>query len=846
MSSYVQGSIPQRITNLLQATGFTDNSIITDFVANANNLVQGRAPTERDVQALLKLIGNISLFTEAQTFESAQTYRPLLDGLWGIADGLSDTYGQSSVSQYKQTLLTGSTSLPPLETETTEATTTPPMDQLSAERTLQLLATLYSPILNPAVFVDDYIKIGIRRYEQQSGTISYLSPDSYVSVTYHPGPYDPTMVPPHARAPSSSTVRVALRDVVTGHYLYAFKQARDSLGRQYSYPRTTFEPSELINSLTQENLQSAMERALSTYRNNPANRTGLTALYQNMIKLRCLAYLDSPNKDLEYVPAVENFLSGNIQAQEVSFQGTKLNGVFLIPFGEAGGVLFSMDESAFFHVGNQPLTYTRVLARTETEMVSIFPNTDEFKIWVLTKMPSYTAQEYKSRPASMFQTHAVTNSQMNLPMTRRLNRPFFFTASQNQSDLANRLFDGLMNRLDSDIDYLVFSSWEQTTGHLLEVAKTILTVAAIGLNAVIPGTGTLLGRIGLFLGNLALDGAYVAASLAQAHMADRPEDAAAFRNEAILAGILGSVGTLASAAPLTRQGITEALAFYRQTKSATHTFIPQALRRVTWSRLADNVKINLLADSMKGSEPARNLALLITPEIVEHSIRQNLLLDSLGTARTRFAWGELAFEQAQVQRRLQSDLARLSAANGHIRGLLDSPPAVPRQSLPGEPELAAANWITGNSRSAAGPGSVSELQGRIRNVLSQNREADLLDIHTINRLHSAVYQPAAGQVERVFRSSSDPLFMGSDVGRAGFVKTLDAIKIKVQAGHVDAGEALFGAIVRYHPYGDGNGRTARTLYALAQLNKQESSFKALTPLAEDMLSSLPPRALTAG
>ncbi|TMU73960.1 hypothetical protein FGA82_22080 [Pseudomonas fluorescens] len=61
-------------------------------------------------------------------------------------------------------------------------------------------------------------------------------------------------------------------------------------------------------------------------------------------------------------------------------------------------------------------------------------------------------------------------------------RPVTFTASQSQRDLANRLFDSLMSRLAADIDYLVFSSWEQTTGHLLEVAKVILTLAAIGLN----------------------------------------------------------------------------------------------------------------------------------------------------------------------------------------------------------------------------------------------------------------------------------------------------------------------------------------------------------------------------
>ncbi|MCP1489880.1 prophage maintenance system killer protein [Pseudomonas fluorescens] len=843
MSSHTQGTIAQRITNLLQETGLNNHSTISNFITNANSLVQARPAAERDVHALLKLIDSLSFFIEYQSFESGQTYRPLLDGLWGIADSLSDPYGQSSVSQYKQTLLAGNISPRPVVTAPTE-TTPPSPDQLCAEQTLQLLTTLYSPILNPAVFIDDYINAGIRRYEQQSGTTSYLSPDSYVRVTYHPGPYDPTLVPPHARAPSIATVRETLRDVVTGHYLYAFKQARDSLGRQYSYPRTTFEPSELISALTQENLQTVMERALSEYRDNPANRTGLTALYQNLIKLRCLAYLDSPNKDVEYVPAVENFLTGDIQAKEVSFNRAKLNGVFLVPSGRKGGVLFDVDAPDFFHVISGARTYA-TFTGMQTELVSVVPNTTAFKDWLLTKLPSVTAQQYKDSPASVFLTTVISDVNAMPPATW-LAHPFSFTSSQNQGDLANKLFDGLMNRLDSDIDYLVFSSWEQTTGHLLEVAKAILTIAAIGLNTVIPGTGTLLSRIGLFLANLALDGAYVAASLTQAHIADRPEDAAAFRNDAILGGILGGVATLASAVPLTRRGITEALALYRRAKSATHTFIPQALRSVTWSRLADNVKINLLVDSMTGSEPARQLARLITPEVVELSMRQNLLLDSLGTAKTRFAWGELAFEQAQVQRRLQSDLTRLSAANDHLRGLLDSPPAVPRQVLPAEAELAAANWITGNSRSAADPGAVSELQERIRNVLSQNRQADLFDIQTVNRLHDGVYQPAAGQVERVFRSSSDPLFMGSDVGRAGFVKALDDIKIKVQAGQVDTGEALFGALVRYHPYGDGNGRTARTLYALAQLNKQEAYFKALTPLAEDMLSGLAPGTLTAG
>ncbi|MBP4002548.1 Fic family protein [Pseudomonas koreensis] len=842
MSDTAQATLAQRITHLLQENGFTNNSTLANFLASANRLVLHRPPTERDVLALLQFIDSLSFFIEEQTFESAQTYRPLLDGLWSLADNLTDAQDQVHVSHYKQTLLAKLPPPPVIETTDSTATAPPPADQLSAQRTLESLATLSSPILNPAVFIDEYIRAGISRYEQQTGRATDLLPDSNVSVIYHPSPYDPSLIPPHVGAPSSLTVDVPLRDVVTGHYLYAFRQARDSLGRQYSYPLTTFEPSELIHFLTQDNLQVVMERALSVYRDTPANRTGLTALYQNLIRLRCLAYLDAPGSTLAYRQTVESFLAGTVQAQEVSFNGVKVNGVFLIPASATSGVLLSVDDAAFFHVQSERITYDTFFG-TKTD-IALFPETLAFKNWLFAKLPSSIAQTHKDSPVTIFCTQVMTDRTQAVPSSYVL-RPVTFTASQSPEDLANRLFDSLMSRLAADIDYLVFSSWEQVTGHLLEVAKVILTLAAIGLNTVIPGTGTLLGRIGLFLANLAVDGAYISAGLTQAHIADRPEDAAAFRNDAILGGILGGVGTLASAAPLTRQGITQALTLYRRSKTATHIFIPRALRGVTWARLSDQVKINLLVDSMKGTETARHLARLTTVEAVESSIRQNLLLDSLGTARTRFAWGALAFEQAQVERRLLSDLTRMSAANGHVQTLLDSPPAVPRHIVAGDPEQVAVNWITGNSRSATDPEAVNALQERIRSALSLNLQADLFDIQTIIHLHDGVYQPAVGQVARVFRSSSDPLFMGSDVARAGFIKALDAINTKVQAGQVDAGEALFGALVRYHPFGDGNGRTARTLYALAQLNKQPTTFKALTPLAEDLLSGLAPRVLTA-
>ncbi|UGA36945.1 hypothetical protein JOS77_22570 [Chromobacterium haemolyticum] len=98
---------------------------------------------------------------------------------------------------------------------------------------------------------------------------------------------------------------------------------------------------------------------------------------------------------------------------------------------------------------------------------------------------------------------------------------------------------------------------------------------------------------------------------------------------------------------------------------------------MNWSRLADPRKVDLLVNAMQEGAQARDLAKLTNRETVRQSIRNNLLLDFEGQQKTRFAWGDFATEQAKVQRRLDSDLARLSDVNGHMRQLLDHPPAVP-------------------------------------------------------------------------------------------------------------------------------------------------------------------------
>lgn len=842
--------IPQFIAKAFDEARLKGSPILLSILLTIQSKVENSATVKtaqegavKNVELLLGYLNTLPAELKHFTSETAAKIQILWDKLSDVADALSDDYGRSRVDAWRRPVgrtspvLSVTTAV--VETTGSPTTAAPSLAEKltdSTESTCQKLEDLDSMILSPSAFIDDYITKEIAAYEKRTGEKTRMNPDSVVTVVCSPAGYDANLLPYNKSAPSKLRMSATLRDVVSGQYLYKFREQKDSLDRTYPYPFITFEPEGLISALTANNLQTRMEQALQTYRETPANKTGMTSLYKEMITLRCLAYLEDSNHAPAYKLAVENFLQGRVQAQEVFFKGTRLNGAFLIPVGESRGVLFSVDEAECFDVGNSTITYDPSELRRGIQVnVPKFPNTPEFKNWVLNKMPGYNAQEYRNRPATMFNSAVLTHSQMNFPRTQRIDRPVSFSEGVSTDVLADKLFDGLMDRLNSDIDYQVFSSYEQNLDHALEVGKAILMLATTALNVAVPGTGTLLSRVGVFLANMALDAAYVTAAATQSYLADRPQDAAAFRNEAIIAGVLGGVGTTIGGAALSREGIAAARNLYRQARFASGNIIPAALGKVAWTKLADPKKIDLLVDAVEKSTNAVQLKTLIPPTVVTQSIRRNLALDFEGAAKTRFAWGDFPIEQLQAERRLNSDLARLNDAQQHMRQLLASPPTLPRVFIPGERVEQAANWIARNSRSATATDSLSELEQRIKGVLSdnRNRQADLLDIATIDRIHGEVYQPASGQTARTFRSSSDPTFMGSDVARAGFEKALADIR---RSNPTEVGDMLFAAIARYHPYGDGNGRTARTLYALAKLKQEGTHFEALGVEAENLLN----------
>ena len=258
-----------------------------------------------------------------------------------------------------------------------------------------------------------------------------------------------------------------------------------------------------------------------------------------------------------------------------------------------------------------------------------------------------------------------------------------------------------------------------------------------------------------------------------------------------------------------------------------------------WAGLSDSDKTHCIVQRTQGTDPALELARLTTPEVVNQSIHNNLQLNALGKPRTNVAWGAFEFELAHADRRLRSDLAHLLRVNAHIEQLLLSMP-VSRHSLCGNPYDAAINWIAGRSRSAADLSVDKDIRAQLRQTFIQFLPANLFDINVIDAIHQAVYQRPAGQDERCYRNSSTPMFMGSDIARVAFAKALENIALKAQTAQQDSDALLFAALIAYHPYGDGNGRTARTLYALAQLSQQSAFFQGLDAQAESLLAGLPP------
>lgn len=144
--------------------------------------------------------------------------------------------------------------------------------------------------------------------------------------------------------------------------------------------------------------------------------------------------------------------------------------------------------------------------------------------------------------------------------------------------------------------------------------------------------------------------------------------------------------------------------------------------------------------------------------------------------------------------------------------------------------LAAAQWIKSASNSGTLPAEA--IAGILRRCVDS--ACSLVAMRTIVDLHKQLVPMLTCTTRRI--SNSGSLLTSSDVGMALLRETL-----LYQGGRAGTGERLarrlFAWLVRFHPFPDGNGRTARAAYAIALL--REGWFEPLAKADENRLTGLP-------
>lgn len=447
---------------------------------------------------------------------------------------------------------------------------------------LKVRKALYAPILHPAAFVEDYIKKGILEYEAKAGVTTGLKPDCWIRVDYvHRTPANPNL---HVKAPVKKSHLFTLTEIVTGTYKHQLRSMRRGLEGEPVVVGHQRQP--LIDHLTRGNLETRMSAALEAYQADPAKKTGMQALYKSEVMHRCLAYLATAKPDSEGYKAVAAFLSGNLQAREVKCQGATLNGVFMIPMS-AGGILFSVDDQAHFEFGTTINRYTK-FGHPQTEVVPDYPTSDEFKQWVSSKLPVYEQIRHKGK-AGAFNLKKRSRSSMPWlgvgPTQGQVYQdPFSFHATPSVDVLTQRLNEGLMTRLKSDIDTLVFTRGEQLSIEALEILKALLLVYSMAGTFASPGTGSNLFAL---MTNLLISGAYVGASLGQAAISDRPDQANGYLTDAIVSAAVSGAfmavplgGQFAKGIRYPFKSIPQALAYYRFVTDQAQKKTPQIVKQL--------------------------------------------------------------------------------------------------------------------------------------------------------------------------------------------------------------------------------------------------------------------------
>lgn len=241
---------------------------------------------------------------------------------------------------------------------------------------------------------------------------------------------------------------------------------------------------------------------------------------------------------------------------------------------------------------------------------------------------------------------------------------------------------------------------------------------------------------------------------------------------------------------------------------------------------------NSLIDIALQSEPARLLKNLLDPDIVDSLVRQQAAkfsLNNLHQFKEHTTLSELFHDLLKVEHRNltamrahQDALIVKDLGQAPYNGILDELTFNPN-GLTADGERANA-WIlkASNSRNEA---------DKISDVLREYtvNDAPLTSPSVYNALHRRI----APEVTGSFRSPTAEARYPSNVSGAAL---LEQHLASLDPGHEDFAKQALGAFLGFHSFVDGNGRTARAIYAIAELRK--GRFNPLTVATESALSGL--------
>lgn len=408
--------------------------------------------------------------------------------------------------------------------------------QLLGQLTLNQTSTLYHPILSLPAYIDDKIRAGISHFAKTSKKYQKFTPSTSVKLE---------LVPEERSAhglllmrPREKIARYySIKQIITQNYLHDIQRLRDPHGRTYRVMKRHGE--DLLAHLESIDIRRMALQDINRYRNNPQTINGFRSMLASLVMMRCLQYLDTAN-DLPTVYAIESFLRGEIQAETLSFHGAPVSGVFMIRTGPQSAILFCAFDNYLFLAGSEHNDARQRPDDAENEAITRFDPSQEFKDWILSKLPLHAAIKYGGDP-NAFDPPAL-NPFSKIVGPRAHLHPIRTYPSASNEALITTLHAIEMDRYVSDIQTL-FGRKTTLIDRLKEAGINVFNLMSIPLSIIkpTPSLGSLAASVFNFAMTTDLKHLGLGVSAITSLMSERPDRAEAYYNDALISGILGLV-----------------------------------------------------------------------------------------------------------------------------------------------------------------------------------------------------------------------------------------------------------------------------------------------------------------